>query len=256
MQNEDYLPDPDATRDASDGTFYRERAAYVPVRRPRPVNQPARNGGGNGTMAWVLGAVALGAAVGAQYALYRQITDPRPRGAHDSAPGRTARRRRFGDYAVVGRTVTINKPRSELYAYWRDFPNLATFMQSVEKVEMSGSDLSRWTIAAPMGQKVKVVTRVVADRPDEMIAWRSTEASDIDTEGRVSFRDAPGERGTEVEAIIAYKPPAGELGRMIAKLYQREPGLQGRRELKRFKMLMETGEIATSRNRRPADGSV
>ncbi len=254
MQNEDYLSG--APRDARDRPAYYERPILDPLERPRLESRADRNGGGNGTMAWVLGAVALGAAVGAQYALYQRITDQRPRGAHDSAPGRTARMRRFGGYAVVGRTVTINKPRAELYAFWRDFPNLATFMQNVERIEMSGPDLSRWTIAAPMGQKVKVVTRVVADRPDEMIAWRSTEASDIDTEGRVSFRDAPGERGTEVEAIIAYKPPAGELGRIIAKMFQREPGQQGRRELKRFKMLMETGEIATSRNRRQADGSV
>ena len=68
----------------------------------------------------------------------------------------------------------------------------------------------------------------------------------------MTFRDAPGGRGTEVEAIIAYVPPAGELGRWVAKLFQAEPAIQGRRELKRFKMLMETGEIATSATRKPA----
>jgi uncharacterized membrane protein len=76
------------------------------------------------------------------------------------------------------------------------------------------------------------------------------EGSQIDTEGKVLFRDAPGDRGTEVEAIVAYKPPAGELGRWIAKLFQREPAVQGRRELKRLKMLLETGEIATAQNRK------
>ena len=64
----------------------------------------------------------------------------------------------------------------------------------------------------------------------------------------MTFRDAPGGRGTEVEAIIAYKPPAGELGRIIAKLFQHEPEIQGRRELRRFKMLMETGEVADPRH--------
>ena len=65
-----------------------------------------------------------------------------------------------------------------------------------------------------------------------------------------AYRDAPGNRGTEVEALIAYVPPGGELGRWIAKLFRAEPALQGRRDLKRFKMLMETGEIATSANRK------
>jgi uncharacterized membrane protein len=94
------------------------------------------------------------------------------------------------------------------------------------------------------------VTRIVADHEGEQIAWRSTEESDIDTEGKVMFRDAPGGRGTEVEAIISYVPPAGEIGRWVAKVLQAEPALQARRELKRFKMLMEAGEIATSATRK------
>jgi len=49
-------------------------------------------------------------------------------------------------------------------------------------------------------------------------------------------------------------PPAGEVGRLVAKLFQREPRIQGRREMKRFKMLMETGEVATSANRKPDEG--
>ncbi|MGR3321507.1 MAG: SRPBCC family protein, partial [Pseudooceanicola sp.] len=81
---------------------------------------------------------------------------------------------------------------------------------------------------------------------------RSGEGAEIDTEGKVMFRDAPGDRSTEVEAIVAYDPPAGEAGRLIAKLFQREPRVQGRREMKRFKMFMETGEVATARNR-PSD---
>jgi uncharacterized membrane protein len=96
---------------------------------------------------------------------------------------------------------------------------------------------------------VRIETVVSEDRPDELVAWRSVEGSDVESRGRVAFRDAPADRGAEVEAIIAYKPPAGEVGRWIAKLFGREPQVQGRRELKRFKMLMETGEIATARNR-------
>ena len=69
----------------------------------------------------------------------------------------------------------------------------------------------------------------------------------------MAFRDAPGGRGTEVEAIVAYVPPAGDLGRWVAKAFQAEPQAQGRRELKRLKMLLETGEIATNAMRKSAN---
>ena len=154
-----------------------------------------------------------------------------------------------GDHALTGRTVTINKPRRELYAFWRDFTNLASFMENVRAVTAQ-DDLTRWTIAGPAGRDVTIESRIVEDREGEIIAWRSTNASDIDSEGHVAFRDAPGGRGTEVEAVISYVPPAGEIGRWIAKLFQAEPAIQGRRELKRFKMLMETGEIATNSNQK------
>jgi uncharacterized membrane protein len=164
----------------------------------------------------------------------------------DDAPGRTAKDKDFGGYAVVGHAVTINRARHELYRFWHDFQNLATFMENIEKVQPTGADTAVWTIKAPAGQTVDVETRIIEDRPDEVIAWRSVEGSEIDTEGRVRFRDA-GARGTIVEAIIAYKPPGGALGQIIAKLFQREPNIQGRQELKRFKMLMETGEIAVAK---------
>lgn len=165
----------------------------------------------------------------------------------DSAPGRTARRARFGDYAVTGKTVTINKPRAELFGYWRDFTNLASFMENVVSIRPSGQDRSVWTIKAPAGQTVEVEAEIVEERENEFIAWRSVQGSEVKAEGKVIFRDAPANRGTQVEAIIAYEPPAGEVGRWIGKLFGREPAIQGRRELKRFKMLMETGEIADAR---------
>jgi len=188
-----------------------------------------------------LGAAAIGAFVQTRKAKEAQ---------GDDAPGFTARRG-FGQYEVVGRTVTIRRPRAELYAFWRDFQNLATFMENLEKVQPTGANgRSVWTIKAPAGQTVDVETEVVKDVENELIAWRSVEGSDIDTEGRVTFEDAPGERGTRVGLIVAYDPPAGAAGKAIAKLFMREPAIQARQDLKRFKMLMETGEIATNAMRR------
>lgn len=169
----------------------------------------------------------------------------------NDAPGFTARRG-FGAYDVVGRTVTIAKSREELYAFWRDFANLASFMENIVSVRPTGGENGRavWTIRAPAGRTVDVETEIVRDEPGKLIAWRTVPGSQIDTEGRVTFTDAPGERGTRVGVRVAYKPPAGELGRLVAKLFMREPEIQARHDLKRFKMLMEAGEIATSARRK------
>jgi uncharacterized membrane protein len=49
-----------------------------------------------------------------------------------------------------------------------------------------------------------------------------------------------------VTATLLYDPPVGAVGKLVAKLFQREPNIQTRRELRRFKQLMETGEISTA----------
>lgn len=172
-------------------------------------------------------------------------------GSRDSAPGYTARRG-FGEFDVSGRTVTIRKPKGELFAFWRDFTNLIPIMENVESIEVldKGSGHAAWNIKAPLGRTVRVETTIVSEEQDELIAWRSLEGSDIETEGRVMFKDAPGERGTRVTLIVAYKPPAGAAGKAVAKMFMREPEVQARHDLKRFKMLMETGEIATSAMRK------
>ncbi len=198
--------------------------------------------------------LALGIGLAAIPAVaYGVAANRRRRERHtDSAPGFTARRS-FGSYAVVGRSVTIRKPRAELFRFWRDFSNLARFMENLERLEPDPAQEGRntWFIRAPGGKTLAVETTIAREIENELIAWRSTPDSQVETEGRVTFEDAPGERGTRVGLIIAYKPRGGPVGKAVAKLLHRSPELQARHDLKRFKMLMETGEIATSA-RRPA----
>lgn len=172
----------------------------------------------------------------------------------DDAPKRARREDKDGDLAIVGKSITINRPRAELFAFWRDFTNLPKFMHAIERIEATGPSRATWTVKAPAGQTVTLETEVVTEAENKVIGWRSTEASQIRTVGLVRFSDAPADRGTVVTAEIAYEPPAGDLGRLVAKLLGTEPNIQARRELKRFKMLMETGEIATGENRKSRDG--
>ena len=147
--------------------------------------------------------------------------------------------------SLVGRSVTINRPRNELYAYWRDFAKLPNFMDNVERVDVIDDTTSHWVVKAPGGKTVEWDAVITEERPDEMIAWASTEGADVPNSGRIDLRDA-GDRGTFVTATILYDPPAGFIGKVIAKMFQREPAIQARRDLRRFKQLMETGEIATA----------
>lgn len=148
--------------------------------------------------------------------------------------------------ALVGKTVTINRPRAELYAYWRDFSNLPNFMENLVSVEMLDHRRSRWVVKAPAGKTVEWTAAITEEIEGELIAWASEEGADVPNSGRIDFRDAPGGRGTWVSATILYDPPAGIIGKVIATMFQREPAIQARRELRRFKQLMETGEVATA----------
>jgi len=147
---------------------------------------------------------------------------------------------------LIGRTVTINRPRAELYAFWRDFSNLALFMENIESVQVLDARRSHWIVSAPGDQRVEWDSLVTEDVPGELIGWRSAEDSQITHGGRIEFREAQGGRGTEVSVTIVYDPPAGALGKLIAKLFQKEPKIQSRRDLRRFKQLMETGEVSTA----------
>lgn len=150
------------------------------------------------------------------------------------------------DQNILGNTVTVGRLRQELYDEWRDFTRFPRFMENVTKVDKIDAERSRWTIKAPLGSSVELVTRIVEDRAGQSIAWKSEPESEIKTEGRVEFLEAPPGRGTYVRLIMRYDPPAGIAGKGIAKLLQREPKIQSRRDLHRFKSLMETGEVATN----------
>ena len=146
---------------------------------------------------------------------------------------------------LAARAVTINRPSAELYAYWRDFSNLASFMDNVERIDVADDRRSHWVVKAPGGRTVEWDAVVTEDRQGELIAWASEEGADVTNSGRIEFRDA-GARGTVVTATILYDPPGGTIGKIVAKMFQREPAVQARRDLRRFKQLMETGEVATS----------
>lgn len=162
----------------------------------------------------------------------------------DDAPI-TASKDTHADRALFAESVTINRPAQELYAFWRQSENLVQVMENIVSIEPLGPDRSRWTVKAPGGSDVSWESVITKDVPGREIYWQSAEGADVANSGRIEFHEA-GKRGTVVRAVIAYDPPGGTIGKLIAKLFQREPRIQTRRDLHRFKQLMEAGEIATS----------
>ncbi len=166
----------------------------------------------------------------------------------DTVPDDARRRKadRESDDAMAVRAVTIGKPREEVFAFFRDFANLARFMENIERIDVVDDTHSHWVVKAPAGHQVEWDSVLTADEPSRLLAWETGPHAEVKNHGRVEFRDAPGGRGTEIHATIVYEPPAGALGKVIGLLFQKEPGLQAKRDLRRLKMLLETGEIATT----------
>ena len=164
--------------------------------------------------------------------------------AHDDAPV-TASKTADSKRELVAQAVTINRPAQELYDFWREFPNLALVMENIVSIEALDRNRSHWVVRAPGGRTVEWDSLVTKDVPGREITWQSEGDADVANSGRIVFEEVPG-RGTVVTATIAYEPPAGAIGKIVAKVLQREPNVQARRDLRRFKQLMETGEIATN----------
>lgn len=141
----------------------------------------------------------------------------------------------------VDESVTINRPIAEVYRFWRNFENLPRFMRHLELVAMREAGISHWVAKGPAGTTVEWDARIINEVDNKLIGWQSLEGSTISTAGSVHFDES--ERGTTVRVRLQYSPPAGKLGSTVAWLFGEEPSQQIREDLRRFKALLETGEI-------------
>lgn len=146
----------------------------------------------------------------------------------------------------VRQTITVQKSPDEVYAFFRKLENLPRFMSHLESVKESSNGRSYWRAQGPLGSHVEWEAEVVEDRPGQHIAWRSVAGADVPNRGRVSFRPAPGNIGSEICVELDYEPPAGKIGTAVAKLFGKEPAQAISADLRRLKQVLETGEVLHS----------
>ncbi len=185
---------------------------------------------------------ALPVAMGGGYLLYRGLARKDP--VYEAL---NIRRSEDGGKLLVRRSATINRPRAEAYAFWRNFENLPSFMEHLQSVTIQADDdrRSHWMTRAPLGQTVEWDAEIVEERPNELLVWRSLPGADVENDGRVEFRDALDGAGTIVDVTLEYRPPLGAPSVVVARLFGEQPWQQVRDDLRRFKQIMEAGEVPT-----------
>ncbi len=151
-----------------------------------------------------------------------------------------------GKGVTVEKTVTINRPVGEVYAFWRDFANLPRFMTHLEAVTTQGNGLSHWVTKAPLGQHVEWDAEIINEMQDKVIAWRSIDATAVPNAGYVHFEPEATGHGTVVKVALEYAPSAGVAGATAAKVFHEAPDQQVDEDLRRFKEIMESGEVPST----------
>jgi uncharacterized membrane protein len=152
----------------------------------------------------------------------------------------------FSRLTLTTRTIVVNREPNDVYQFWLAFDQFPRFMKHLKQVSVRKDGRSHWIASGPGGQNYEWDAEVVENRPNELISWRSLPGGDVDNEGSVRFERAPGGRGTLVRVNLRYAPPAGAAGAAIAMLLGREPGQEVQEDLRRFKQIVETGEVVLS----------
>jgi len=144
----------------------------------------------------------------------------------------------YGKGVAVEESLSIDAPAERVYAFWRNLENLSRFMPRVETVTKLDEKRSHWIVRGPAGRKLEWDAEIINDIPNELIAWRSIDCSEVDHAGSVHFTQTANSR-TEVRVVLRYDPPAGVIGAKVAKLLGDDPALQVREDLRRLRTLME-----------------
>jgi uncharacterized membrane protein len=152
---------------------------------------------------------------------------------------------RAGHGVKVEESIIVNRDAATLWRFWRKLENLGRFMQHLERVEELDERRSRWTACSVLGIKPVWEAEIINEKENELIAWRSVDGSNVDTAGSVHFHELQQGRGTQMRVVLKYDAHAAQLAAPLARLMGESPRQQIHEDLRRFKQVMEAGEVAT-----------
>jgi len=140
----------------------------------------------------------------------------------------------------------VNASPEQAYKLWRNFAGLPRFMVHLKSVRELDGLRSEWVALGPGQREIQWTAEITEDTANQRIAWRSLPDSDVQTSGSVDFRPDPQGRGTFVSANVQYAIPGGALTTGLAALFGKNPEFVVREDVRRFKQLLETGEVPTT----------
>ena len=166
-------------------------------------------------------------------------------GRDGQADGHRAQKGAPPDADEVRQSVTVGRPRDEVYQTWRAPEVVAEMMAPFAEVEAENPDLAHIRVKTPVGKTLSWTWEVPDERPGERFHVRTLEGADVPNEAEVTFRDAPGGRGTEVSARFRYRLPGGSVGGAVLSAGGLVPEVLLAKTLRRFKAVVEAGEAPT-----------
>ena len=147
---------------------------------------------------------------------------------------------------VVSRSVTINRPRAEVFAFFLVPDNLAKLMPWVQGAEVIDEHSSRWTASGPLDKPLSWTIKQNIIQQDEALQWDTAYQGPWKHRIEASFSDAPQDRGTEVKVVLAVEPYPGSAAYALATAISKFSDRALLNLLRQVKQQLETGEVATN----------
>ena len=162
------------------------------------------------------------------------------------APVRSTTEADVAQKIKVRHSITIARPREQVYSFWRNLENLSLFFKDVESVEEKLPRTSHWKVRLKNGTVAEWDADIVQESRNNFISWSSKEDSKIQTTGTVVFEDGVKPNQSIVRVLMDYSVPGGKLTEWATFLAGENPDTLTIVNLKRLKAYLETGEIPTT----------
>lgn len=146
----------------------------------------------------------------------------------------------------IHKSLSVQRTAEECYRFWRNFENFPQFMHYVQSVQVVDTTHTHWRFRTPQGQQVEWTIELFSDIPSQQLGWRTLADAPIEHVGIVKFSPAYGNTSARLDIEIIYKKSVGKTDHALSQLFAEAPSEQWDEDLRRFKQLIETGEIATT----------